>query len=116
MNNPTHINVTLFALGLPTFLVVYYLDRWGWINWFRGLVVVVCIAYTLHLTAPLIGAENARALAVSFFWAMLPVIVLDLAFQLTKLDETGRFWERLERENRDRLEGRRNDAEEGNGW
>lgn len=114
MSNQTLINATLFILGLPCFGVVYYLDKKGWINWFRGLVAVGAIAYTLTLTSPLIGPENVRVLAISFFWAMLPVLTLDLAFQLSKLDEIGRFWEKIEEENRKRLEGGMTDAEETN--
>lgn len=103
MSNPTVINTILFILGIPCFLVVYYLDKRGWINWFRGLVVVVCIAYTLTLSAPLIGAENTRVLVISFFFAMLPVIVLDLGLQVSKLDEVGEFWEKLAKEDREEL-------------
>ena len=113
MNNPTVINAILFSLGFPCFLVVYYLDKKGWINWFRGLVVVGAIAYTLTISSPLIGVENARELGISFFWAMLPVIVLDLALQLSKMDEVGRFWEKFEREKRERLDRGKN-AEESN--
>jgi hypothetical protein len=103
VNNQTIINAILFFLGFPCFLVVYYLDKKGWINWFRGLIVVVAIAYTLTLSSPLIGPENVRVLVISFFWAMLPVIVLDLAFQLSKQDEWGKVFDRMAREDREQL-------------
>jgi hypothetical protein len=108
VTNPVIINATLVILGVFAFLVVRYLDKRGWINWFRGLIVVVCIAYTLTLSSPLIGSENTRVLAISFFWAMLPVIILDLGFQVTRAEEWGRAFDRVVREDREKIKKEKN--------
>jgi hypothetical protein len=107
VNNPTIVNAILFALGLLTFLVVYYLQKRGWINWFRGLIVVVCIAYTLTLNSALIGPESMRILVAAFFWAMLPVIILDLGLQVSKINEWDRLFDRVTKEDREQIKKER---------
>lgn len=111
MNSYSVTYVSLFLISSCYFFLVWWLEKKEWVGWFRGLLVLVGVAYTLTVSGltGLIDNDTALRMGAAFFFALLPLLILDLAWHLQKLDEVGRFFEKLEQDTRKELDRRKGD-------
>ncbi len=95
---PNQIGITyfvLFLIGLFYNRLVTWLDKKGMLDALKALLVVGGCAYTIVLSAPLIGLENAALVGGAFLFALLPVTIGDLFRYLSARQEANDVWREI---------------------